>query len=101
MMRNAALVLLALIASWGTSLAVEPASTPSVDASSPVTGEVLMITADFLVVKESTGKGVQLLFDKNTKLDSTVKIGDRIEAQVSGDGHAKSIRVVKEPTGKQ
>lgn len=54
-----------------------------------------MITDEFLVVKEPTGKGVQLLFDKDTKRETTFKVGDKIEAQVSLDGHAKFIRIIK------
>lgn len=70
---------------------------PAHSASSPqaVKGEVIMITDEFLVVEDPTGKGVVVLFDKDTKRKTAIKVGDKIEAQVSPDGYAESIRIIK------
>jgi hypothetical protein len=58
-------------------------------------GEVLIVTDDFYLIKERNGKGVQVHLDKGTKRSGTIKVGDNVEAQVSGDGRALSIRVAK------
>lgn len=88
------LALLVTVAMVGVSFAANEVPAPPASASQTVKGEVLMITDEFLVVKEPTGKGLQLFFDKDTKRDTTIKAGDKIEAQVSPDGHAKSITIV-------
>jgi hypothetical protein len=58
-------------------------------------GEVLIITDDFYLIKERSGKGVQVYLDKSTKRTGTIKIGDSVEAQVSSDGRALSIKLAK------
>lgn len=92
------LALLVTVAMVGVSFAANEVPAPSASASQAVKGEVLMTTDEFLVVKEPIGKGLQLFFDKGTKRDTTIKAGDKIEAQVSPDGHAKSITIVNSAT---
>lgn len=42
-------------------------------------GEVLMLTGELIVVKSPDGASILIPLDKNTALDSTVKVGDRVE----------------------
>jgi hypothetical protein len=58
-------------------------------------GEVLIVTDDFYLIKERGGKGVQVRLDKTTKRDGAIKVGDNVEAQVSTDGRALSIKQSK------
>ena len=56
-----------------------------------VRGDVLMREGEFYIVKDVTGHEVRLHVNKETKLDGTVKVGDKIEARVTSDGHAMSL----------
>jgi hypothetical protein len=101
MWRIAVSLATALVLSQALVAAAEqPSPPPSGNASEVVAGEVVMITVDFVLVKDQKGKGVQVFFDKGTQLASTVKVGDQVEARVSSDGRAKSIRVVKGTPGR-
>lgn len=64
---------------------------PFSQTSQVVKGDVLMIEGDFYVVKDITGHETRLHVSADTKMDAKVKVGDKIEAQVTPDGHAKSI----------
>ena len=64
-------------------------------ADKALKGEVLIVTDDFYLIKERNGKGVQVYLDKGTKRSGTIKVGDNVEAQVSGDGRALSIKLTK------
>jgi len=56
-----------------------------------VKGDVLMTEGEFYIVKDITGHEVRLHVNKDTKLDGKVKVGDKIEARVTPEGHATSI----------
>ena len=56
-----------------------------------VKGDVLMTEGEFYIVKDITGHEVRLHVNKDTKLDGKVKVGDKIEARVTPEGHASSI----------
>jgi hypothetical protein len=56
-----------------------------------VRGDVLMTEGEFYIVKDITGHEVRLHVNKDTKLDGTVKVGDKIEARVTSEGHATSL----------
>lgn len=56
-----------------------------------VKGDVLMTEGEFYIVKDITGHEVRLHVNKETKLDGKVKVGDKIEARVTPEGHATSI----------
>jgi translation elongation factor P/translation initiation factor 5A len=56
-----------------------------------VKGDVLKIDGEFYVVKDMTGNEVRLHVDKTTKLEGSVKAGDKVEAKVTEKGHALSI----------
>ena len=56
-----------------------------------VKGDVLMTEGEFYIVKDITGHEVRLHVNKETKMDGKVKVGDKIEAKVTPEGHATSI----------
>ena len=66
-----------------------------------VQGELMKIEGAFYVVKNAAGKEVRMHVDKNTtkldkdraKMDRDFKVGDKIEAQVTPEGHAVLIQV--------
>lgn len=60
-----------------------------------VNGEVLKIEGENYVVKDSAGKEVKLHVNAQTKKDGDIKVGDKIEAQADGSGHATSIKAAK------
>ena len=57
-----------------------------------IKGDLLKIDGEFYVVKDASGKEVRLHVDKTSKLEGTLKAGDKIEAQASEKGHALSIK---------
>lgn len=56
-----------------------------------VRGDVLMTEGEFYIVKDVTGHEVRLHVNKDTKADVKVKVGDKIEARVTPEGHATSL----------
>ena len=83
---------------WLTMAWDQPAVAAKADNASAggvVKGEVLIVTDDFYLIKERNGKGVQVHLDKSTKRNGTIKLGDSVEAQVSTDGRALSIKLSK------
>ena len=64
--------------------------------SSIYKGEVVSHEPDKLIIKESTGQEIELHLDPDTLIPglrgARFKRGDVIEAEVTPEGHAKSIR---------
>ena len=66
-----------------------------------VRGRVLKIDGQMYLIKERSGKEVQLRVDKQTQKgqvnlkDEPFKIGDRVEAYMTPDGHAFSISLTR------
>jgi uncharacterized protein YdeI (BOF family) len=60
-----------------------------------VTGVVLKIEGDVYVVKRETGQEVRVQVDKRTTMIGTIRPGDSIEAQVSENGRATSIKQLR------
>ena len=65
-------------------------------AEQPVTGTVLKHSKEILTIKDSSGKEIHLHLGEDTKIPglpgATFKPGDAIEATVTPDGHATSVR---------
>ncbi len=81
------------VLSEGASPASPPSPLRSGAASQSVKGEVMIVTDEFYVVQDSVGKGmVQALVGKATKLDRSIKKGDKVEATLAADGYAVSIK---------
>jgi hypothetical protein len=64
-----------------------------------VLGEVLRIEGEFYVVRDPAGQEVSLQVDNDTKMDIIPKLGDKIEAEVTLQGHAVHITAPKDPNG--
>jgi len=99
-MKGTETLVMAAVLSFGLvalSSTVEPILTDSSQTMAMpeqiVKGDVLMTEGEFYIVKDITGHEVRLHVDKETKLDGTVKVkvGDKIEARVTPEGHAMSI----------
>ena len=57
-----------------------------------ITGELLRVEYGEYVVKGQDGKEIRLTTDKTTQMMGQLKKGDRIEAKVTDQNHALSIR---------
>ncbi len=72
-----------------------------------VQGELVKIEGAFYVVKNAAGKQVRVHVDKNTtkldkdraKMDREFKVGDKIEVQVTPEGHAVMIQMAMATPG--
>ena len=64
-------------------------------AAGTISGEVLKIDGENYVVKDATGKEVKLHVNAQTKKEGDIKVGDKVEAQSDGSGHATSIKAAK------
>jgi hypothetical protein len=62
-----------------------------------VKGELLQIQGEFYTVKDASGNEIRLHVNKDTKMDSAFKVGDRIEAERTSSGHALSMKKTTEP----
>ncbi len=72
----------------------EPIPTDSSKAAASeltIKGDVQMIEGEFYFVRDTTGHEVRLHVNNETKLDGRLKVGDKIEARVTAEGHATSI----------
>jgi hypothetical protein len=72
----------------------EPIATDSSKtAASELTikGDVQMIEGEFCFVRDTTGHEVRLHVNNQTKVEGKLKVGDKIEARVTSEGHAISI----------
>jgi ribosomal 50S subunit-recycling heat shock protein len=57
-------------------------------------GDVQIIEGEFYFIKDTTGHQVRLHVNNNeTQLGDRIKVGDKIEARVTSEGHATSITV--------
>jgi hypothetical protein len=65
------------------------------DGAGAISGEVLKIDGENYVVKDATGKEVKLHVNAQTKKEGDIKVGDKVEAQSDGSGHATSIKAAK------
>ena len=58
-----------------------------------IMGDVQMIEGEFYFIKDTTGHQVRLHVNNETQLVDRIKVGDKIEARVTSEGHATSITV--------
>jgi hypothetical protein len=79
-------------ASAGAAETMPPPPTPAPPAIQTITGDVLNIEGEFVVIKDLSGHEVRLQVDKETRMDR-LKVGDKVAAVVKSDGHAESITV--------
>lgn len=57
-----------------------------------VIGEFVRTDGEYYVLREAPGKQARLYADRSTRVEGTFETGDLIQAQVSPDGHALSIK---------
>ncbi len=88
-------VALAVILGFGMATLTYAAGEMAAPGSKSVTGNLLKIEGEFYVVKDAAGKEVRLHVDKSTKLEGSVKTGDKIEVQATEKGHAVSVKAAK------
>lgn len=78
------------------SYAAEPSSKPMAAAEGQtVKGEITKIEGENYVVKDASGKEARLHVDKTTQKEGALKVGDKVEASVTKEGHAISIKAAK------
>lgn len=89
-------VLAATLPAVSWSQAPAPPSNPPPASSGPQTvkGEVIMLTPELCVVKEPGGKSTLLSMGKDTVVSGGVKVGGKVEAQMTADGRAVSIKPI-------
>ena len=73
----------------GTGIAADAAQGGSEQI---VKGDVLLKEGEEYVIKEISGREVRVHVNAETKKDGVIKVGDKIEAAVTRDGHALSIK---------
>jgi maltose-binding protein MalE len=95
LLRQLAMTALLILAVATLSHATDPmlnnASETKTVSETLVRGDVLMTEGEFYIVKDVTGHEVRLHVNKDTKADVKVKVGDKIEARVTPEGHATSL----------
>jgi hypothetical protein len=80
------------LASLGHGADSIPADSSEAAASDlTIKGDVQIIEGEFYFVKDTTGHQVRLHVNNETKLEDRIKVGDKIEARVTSEGHATSI----------
>jgi hypothetical protein len=68
-------------------------------AAHTVEGDLLKVDGDFYVVKDLEGKEVRLHATKDTKMGTSFKVGDRIQAEVTPEGDISWIKFSKPMRG--
>ena len=71
-----------------------PTLSGAVSAPSPiqVRGEVQMLTSELVVVKSAEGTSILIPLGKDTPLDSSLKVDDRVEVVVTSGKHVVSVK---------
>lgn len=71
-------------------------SDPTTSSTATIQGELLKIEAgsdgSFYTVKDAAGREVRLRVNKDTKMDTALRVGDKVEAQSNPGGHATYIK---------
>ena len=86
--------MVSLAAAADPSLGRTPKDTASPQTpAGAVKGEVLKIEGQYYLITEATtGKELRLHTDQDTKVIGAPKVGDRIVADITPDGHATGIK---------
>lgn len=88
-------VLIAAILTVGCMMPIvvtDPAFAQAVPPSQTLKGQLLTIKGEVYVLRDATGRFVRVRVDKNTKRERPLVPGEKIEAQMSPDGRALSIK---------
>jgi hypothetical protein len=86
------LAMLVALGMFSVSYAADPMGK---GAAQTVKGEILKVDGENYTIKDASGKEVRLHVDKTTKTSGALKVGDKIEAEATPEGHANSIKAAK------
>jgi hypothetical protein len=90
------LAMLVALGMISVSYAADPAPMGKSSAGAQtVKGEILKVDGENYTIKDASGKEVKLHVDKTTKTSGALKVGDKIEAEATPEGHANSIKAAK------
>lgn len=84
--------------------AAEPIPVSSLNESTSeqtIRGDVLFKEGEYVVVKDVTGHQVRLRINDNSRLEETLKSGERIEARVTPEGDVISLSPYIPENGKE
>ena len=87
------LAILVALGMFSVSYAADPMGKSG--AAQTIKGEVLKIEGENYTIKDASGKEVSIHVDKTTKTQGALKVGDKVEAQATAEGHATSIKAAK------
>ena len=76
-------------------LAQDSSSSAPSSGSQTLKGQLVMLAGEVAIIKDSNGKTTHLSVSKATKVERGLKDGDMVEASVSADGQAFSIKPIK------
>ena len=85
--------MLVALGMFSVSYAADPMGKST--AAQTVKGEILKVDGENYTIKDASGKEVRLPVDKTTKTSGALKVGDKIEAEATPEGHANSIKAAK------
>ena len=92
MKRLIALFVFTLMSTIGIATLSHAAGDMTAVGTKTVKGDLLKIEGEFYTVHDTAGHKVRLHVDKTSKLEGTFKTGDKVEAQVTVNSHALSIK---------
>ena len=67
----------------------------SAAAGQTIKGEVQKVEGENYTIKDASGKEVRIHVDKSTKTQGALKVGDKVEAETTSEGHAISVKAAK------
>lgn len=94
MKRLIALFVFTLMSTIGIATLSHGAGDMTAAGTKTVKGDLLKIEGEFYTVHDTAGHEVRLHVDKTSKLEGTFKTGDKVEAQVTDNSHALSMKRV-------
>lgn len=78
-------------ASADSQPASSPKPAPATAAVQSFKGQIVTIEGEQYLVKDATGKEVRLHVNQETILQSGLRVGDKIDAEVSANGYAVTL----------
>jgi len=69
-----------------------PSQSVPASLSEKVSGELIMLTTDLIIVKSSDGISTLISLNKDTARDSTLKVGDQVEVILASGNQAASVK---------
>jgi hypothetical protein len=90
------ITVLAILCVFGVTTASFVQSAPTPPEGSPVVqGTLMEIDGSFFVIMDSSGKEQRVHVDKSTMIIGKVQPGAKVKAEVTKDGHASVVAIIK------